>query len=201
MAYRAEDDPSKVIVEELVRHLREGPAEAASPYCEELIRRFEPLLRRVWRRAGFGLPYDQYPDFVQEVFVRLLGGLPHLQNPKAFPGYFRRIALSVVGDFGRERARVAALDRHWRPERASRDADREILENIFVWSYLEHLAGREKEVLTLEFVHQMPVKEIAQKLGLTPGGVRTTKTRALNRLREILLADARVLEHPTSGRG
>ena len=175
--------------EELILQLRTAPLDEASPYCEELIVRFEPLLRRAWQRD----PGSDYQDFAQDVFVRLFAGLPQLRNAKAFPGYFRSVALSVAA-------------RHWRKQKLDvkkTDRDKEtpfartedsLVTGIFVRSYLEHLPLRERQIIEMVFIEDRPMKEIAEALGLDTGTIRATKSRALKRLRRFILSDAKSLE-------
>jgi RNA polymerase sigma factor (sigma-70 family) len=169
----------------LINHLRIASPEEASVYCEELIRRFEPLLRGAWRRVSFVV---EYPDFVQDVFVRLFSRLPYLENVKAFPGYFRQIVLSAAVDHLRK----------WYPRQAEdsrvveaivSDIDEKIIAGIFVRSYLEHLTTRDREVLIMEFFEGKTPAEISQALGVTRHNVRTIKSRALKKLRAMIRAD------------
>jgi len=134
-----------------------------------------------------------YQDFAQEVFVRLFSWLPALHNPKAFPGYFRRVALSVVADtFRRSKPQIqphdpALLD-------VLEAADAAILDKIFVASYLSKLQPKEREVLTLEYMSGYSPAEIAPLVGLkTAGGVRMIKSRAMKRLHEIVEAERTLL--------
>jgi RNA polymerase sigma factor (sigma-70 family) len=190
-----QSDISALTVEELVLFLREATQEGASIYCEEIIRRFEPLLRQAWRKSGFK---DEYQDFLHDVLVRLFRALPHLENPKAFPGYFRRVVLSVVVDYSRRGlpASVQSLDE---ADEVVDRVDQKILAGVFVRSYLEHLPPRERDVLTLATLHELADEKIAEQLGITRGAVRTTKARALNRLRKLLVAEAGALDEKSAG--
>lgn len=175
--------------EELIRRLRSASPVDATPYCQELIRRFEPLLRRTWRRIAFRIEYE---DFVQDVFLRLFRTLARLENPKAFPGYFRRVILSVAIDHAR-RLRSTVPETQTIAEAAS-TVDTEIYDAILVRSYLEHLPPQEQAVIKLGYLEGLDTSEVAKRLGITPGGVRGTKARAFKRLRAILLEEAERLE-------
>lgn len=186
-------------VEELVLFLRTASQEDASTYCEELVRRFNPLLRQVWRNW---VPKVEYGDFLHDVLVRLFQGLPALLNPKAFPGYFRKVVLSVAADLARKRLSTAAgIAQEVSLEEVARvvgQIDEDILPRIFVRSYLEYLPPRERQVLALELFEDQSTVDIATALGITPGAVRTTKSRAINRLRNLLLKEAKALEESPS---
>ena len=174
--------------EELILRLKEAPIESASSYCEELISRFEPLLRRAWQRDIGG----EYQDFVQDVFVRLFAGLPQLRNPKAFPGYLRSIVLSVASYHWRSKGKT--------PSRTAAEVDRlvhgfdeTLITRIFIRTYVERLPSRERDVIAMAYLQDLSTGEIAHKLGMKTGAVRSLKGRALNRLRELFLEDAKDL--------
>jgi RNA polymerase sigma-70 factor (ECF subfamily) len=193
----AETTREGLTVEQLVRGLKEASDKSeASAYCEELIRRFEPLLRRAWRRAGTS---DEYQDFVHDVFVRIFKSLPGLESPKAFPSYLRHTVLSVVVERTRKERRQPPLTDIEGLGGADLEnlitaVDNEINTRILVRSYLELLPPQEGTVLALEFLEGWETSRIAEKLGLEPGAVRTAKSRALRRLRKLLLDDASMLE-------
>lgn len=189
-------DVQLLTVEQLVSRLKESfetkrSELEASIYVEEIIRRFEPLLRRAWIRVSFAI---EYQDFLQDVFVRLFKGLPGLIEPKAFPGYFRRVAMSVAIDYSEKYYAMRKLQRTDKIESLITRIDDEILASIFVQSYLEHLPVRDKEILYLEFIENRTQREIAAQMGLKPGALRMARSRALNRLRQLLLEQAKVLE-------
>ena len=179
-------------IEELILRLKEAPIEAASLYCEELINRFEPLLRRAWQRDIGG----EYQDFVQDVFVRLFAGLPQLRNPKAFPGYLRSIVLSVASHRWRSKGRAPSRTAA-EVERLVHGFDETLITRIFIRTYVERLPSRERDVIAMAYLEELSTSEIAHKLGIKTGAVRSLKGRALNRLRELFLEDAKDLSATT----
>ena len=49
--------------------------------------------------------------------------------------------------------------------------------------YLDSLNGREREILELHFIQDMPFRAVAQRLGMTGSGVRKVSSRAVEKLR------------------
>jgi RNA polymerase sigma factor (sigma-70 family) len=184
-----EFDVQTLTVDQLVCKLRESSPEDSSIFFEEIIKRFEPLVRKVWRRGAHIIEYN---DFAQDAFLRLFRGLPKLQNPKAFPGYFRSIVVSVLLD--QFRKGPVPFTEEAGADLVAEGLDDQILTGIFIRSYLEHLPPREKEVISLEYLHDYSLADIAKKLELKPGTVRMAKARGLNRLRDLFLRDAKALE-------
>ena len=160
---------------------------------EELARRFEPLLHRAWRRA---LPGIEYEDYAQDVFLNLFRSIDRLRNPKAFPGYFRRIALTVASNHVRKFLSQESADLR-RVEQVVDDLDASLFNGIFIRSYLEHLPGKERQVLNLTYLEDCSVTEIGQMMALSASAVRSLKMRAIMRLREKLRRDANVLAWQT----
>jgi len=174
-------------VSDLVKSLRSEAPEKASPYCEELIRRFEPLLRSLWRRISFKAEYE---DFVQDVFVRFFANFHRLKNPSAFPGYFRQVAFSVLVDYTRRdrRGSTEPIDEAKLVE-ITTQMDEAILAGLLATTYLERLPIRERTILFMEYVEGFQLTEIAKFLGLTPQHVRTLKYRSLQQLRSLIVED------------
>lgn len=178
-------------VEQLVSGLsKEMPDGESSDYCEELIHRFEPLLRHAWHRGAFSTEYQEY---VQDVFLSLFRWLPQLRSPKAFPGYFRRIALSVAAAHARKSAQSQA-GTTVEIENKIYELDEALSTPIFIKSYLDRLPFQEKTVLTLIYLNDFKINEIAEAVNLTPAEVRSLKHRGLKRLREILVKDTKALK-------
>lgn len=186
---------SELSVADLVFRLQQAATKPeASVYGEELIRRFHPLIYKAWRHSGLE---TEFSDFVQDVFLRIFRNLAKLHNPKAFPGYFRRVIMSVAAEQARRQLKMPSISSIEEEEVLNHlvtNIDEAILTGIFVRTYLEQLSETEKEVLTLEFVGGNSTELIAEKLGLSPAAVRTVKSRAFKKLRKLMLKDAEHLE-------
>jgi RNA polymerase sigma-70 factor (ECF subfamily) len=177
-------------VAELVAYVNGGDEEATSDAFLEIARRFEPLLRKAWNRNGRG----EYADFAHEVFARTFAALPRLKTPAAFPAFFRSVVVSVAADQWRKpRLKEVDVDRETLEQTASA-IDEVLVTALVVRSYLEHLGDRERNVLEWEVVDGLSTDEIAMRLGITAGAVRTTKSRALEKIREVIAREARMIE-------
>lgn len=187
MAHSSDHDPDiqSLTVADLIVRLRNSSPGEGSSYCEEVIRRFEPLLRGTWHRLAFS---SEYQDFVQDVFTQLFKNLSALKDPKAFPGYFRQIVVSVA--ISERRKDVAHQHVELDDASLATQVDEDILTKVFITSYLERLSVRDQSVLLLEFFHGYTSKETAIQLGLTEENARVIKHRALKSLREMILEDA-----------
>jgi RNA polymerase sigma factor (sigma-70 family) len=172
---------SELPLPELIRLLLAQPAGGGSEQCEEIIRRFAPLLRSEARR----LPAEvEYADFVQEVFVRLFRSIRTLEkDPYGFPGYFQNTVRWVASDLRRKVARNRE-DPMEEERLAELSNDFEIA--LVVRSYLELLPKGDRELLQLLYIHQLTPEEVASRSGMSRNAVALRKSRALKRLRQIL---------------
>lgn len=168
----------------LVAALRLGSEPVASAAAGEVGRRFSPLVRKYWRAQQCG----EYTDFFQEVMVRLFVALPGLRESGAFPGLFRRIVIGAAADYWRSLEPTVAdhrSDAMPAPEAVEESFDEDLITCLIVRTYLEVLPPREREVIEFIYMHDLDVVEVAQAIGVTPGAVRTTKRRALQKLRAV----------------
>jgi len=169
----------------LVELIRLSAEPAASHAAQEVSRRFLPLLRKFWHANNCG----EYDDFSQEVLTRLFAALPHLRVVEAFPGLFRQIVVTSAADFWRRQRppgpEVSQEELESLPD-PSADFSEELVTKLLVRSYLELLPSREREVVELLYFADLDPAEVAQMLGIAPGAVRTTKVRAIGRLRDAI---------------
>lgn len=169
----------------LVELIRLETEPAASHAAKEIARRFSPLIRSYWYSKRCG----EYDDFSQEVLTRLFVALPHLREAEAFPGLFRQIVVRAAADYWR---RFQPLGEDVPEEELEEIADpagdfsEELVTKLFVLSYLDKLPPRERQILWMLYYEDLDPVEIANLLSISQGAVRTTKVRALTRLREAL---------------
>lgn len=171
----------------------DGGVAERSEATQEILRRFEPLLRKYFRRIG-ERP-DTYRDFVQDVVLRLLLALPKLRNPDAFAGLMRRIVVGAAADAVRKRTRESARADVELLEQQSHEQQIRELAAVFdcgfstalvVRASQEELPPRERQVIDLLIVQGLELSEAAQRLGMSHATIRMIKSRAVKRLRRIL---------------
>jgi RNA polymerase sigma factor (sigma-70 family) len=184
------DNFSSLPIHKIVQHLTSAEEPIKSRCAEEIIKRFEPLLRKAWKRGAF---YVEYTDFVQDVFTKLFSGISSLREPKSFPGYFRRVALSVAADHAKKSDPY--LSKEITPEDTIiKSFEKALLSKLFIRSYMEELTPRERQVITMFFLNELSIADIAINLMISKSAVRATKTRGLKNLRELLRRDAYFLK-------
>jgi RNA polymerase sigma-70 factor (sigma-E family) len=154
---------------------------------------FDELYQEQWwpmLRLATGL-VDQRAvaeDVVQDAFAALCRKWNSIRDPRAAVGYLRT---SVVnGSRNVLRRRIVA--RRYLPvigEDTVEGADSSTVltaEHQLVRAAFAKLSDRQREVLTLRYLLELSDAEIAEATGLSPGGVRSTSSRALAALRTSL---------------
>ena len=152
-----------------------------SPALEESYRTFAPALLGYFRSHGV----DQAEDLVGDVFVSVARNLRRFHGD---PDDFRRWVFAIA-----HRRRVDHV-RRWRvrrrvvaedpPERPCVD-DRHDLD-IDLVAALGELTLRQREVVILRFVADLPLEDVARIIGRRVGAVKALQARALDHLAQCL---------------
>ena len=148
-----------------------------------------PRLEIIMRRAlGGG---EDARDAVQEVLQRALAALSRGHEIQVALGAFvYGIAQHVIADVLRERSRAAgashAVDGLVAPEHHPLDELIDAQQRDHVSRALRHLRPEERTLLERCFVRGETVAEIARQTGERADRIRKRKSRALERLRDVL---------------
>jgi RNA polymerase sigma factor (sigma-70 family) len=140
----------------------------------ELIRQLYPALRRIAAVAG---PVDVEPDdLVQEALVRTLGKqqLSNLDNPLA---YLRRAIVNLASNQRRSAARRRKALERLRAEEGKLPSYPADIEAIL------DLPPRQRAILYLVEVEDVPYAEAANQLGITTVTARQLASRARRKAR------------------
>lgn len=166
-------------------------------------RAFTTLVER-YRRYIYSIAYkislneEDALDISQNVLLRLVTKIGQFQGQGSFRGWLATITTNEAMSFLRKasRRRERATDPESlalmadtkpssirdNPRRAADTAQRRQL----VEENMALLSSQQRAIFGLRFREEMPPREIAEKLGLPPGQVRSQLHRAIARLREAL---------------
>ena len=148
----------------------------------ELVGRYAPRLRYFLRRMLDGGDAD---DVLQEVWLDVFRGLPHLRDAGAFPAWLYRLARDrVMRGLRRKRAAQVPLLDVDVPEEAEEGFTAEDAERIH--EALDRLPAEQREVLVLRFLEGMAYDDIARVIDTPVGTVRSRLHYAKQALRRIL---------------
>jgi len=176
---------------DLARAIASRPPGMAAAEEEELYRRFAPRVRLYGlRHLRDGAAAD---DLVQEVLLlaiqRLRAG--EVRNPDDIGSFVLGTSRMIAGARQRTARRRSALLEEYRAtaatleEAAPSPLDLDRLERC-----LHGLRERDRTLLVLTFYAETPTAQIAAHLGCTPGALRVSRHRALDRLRMCMTGEA-----------
>ncbi|GAA0466233.1 RNA polymerase sigma24 factor [Paractinoplanes deccanensis] len=140
---------------------------------------------RALRRTAYLLCGDahQADDIVQETLTKLYTRWPGISHVENIDAYVNTMLVRVFLD---ERRRgwwkVALLD--WLPERSAPPPPSPD-DRSMVRSALMGLPPRQRAVVVLRYLCDLPVKEVAQRLGCSEGTVKSQCANALDKLRAV----------------
>ncbi len=145
---------------------------------------------RMHRQAVLLTGIDAAPDLVQTTLVKMYVAWPRIDNPTA---YAHRTMVRAFLDGRRKRQREADLHRAVDTGRAPEDP----AQALTVRAAIAELPPRMRAVVVLRYWEDLSVEQTASALGCSTGNVKSTASRGLDRLRD-LLGDAFTDRIPTT---
>jgi RNA polymerase sigma-70 factor (ECF subfamily) len=160
-------------------------------YCV-LVARYTLRAHRAAFLLGAG---EESDDVVQEAFVKAFRHLSRFRAGEPFGPWLLRIVANETKNLSRSRRRRAALTLRLRTaESAETAADSPIDEVLAaerrarLTAVVSELPDRERQVLVCRYFLDLSEAETAQVLGCPLGSVKSRTSRALNRLRGLLVS-------------
>lgn len=186
-------------VTQLVLRARAGERDA----WDQLVERFATLVWSVCRR--YGLSGGDAEDVAASVWLRLVERLDTIRQPAALPGWIAtttaRECLQVLRARNRQ---VLVEDDRFAEEGGESATDDWLLEqerHIALRAAFAGLSERCRRLLSLVFGEPpTPYSEIADRMGMTVGGIGPTRMRCLDKLRQSPAVAALMDASPTGGR-
>ena len=150
---------------------------------------FEMLLGQVKKSVEYFVkckisPIEDAQDILQETYLTAYQRFDQLKDRNAFKAWILSIARNKCNDHFRQKAAVLEIPLEDAEEYSADDGRMGIVEVLAVREHLEKLADKEKEILYLYFWKQMPQEEIAKKLGIPVGTVKSRLYVAKQKFRE-----------------
>jgi RNA polymerase sigma-70 factor (sigma-E family) len=138
-------------------------------------------------RLGYLLTGDRAlaEDLVQDAFVRVLGRFHDLRNRDAFWWYLRRTIVNLSTSYFRRRG----VERAWLARQSPEDATpprHDLDERDRLRQALMKLRPEQRAAVVLRFYEDLSEADTAEALGIPLGTVKSTVSRALERLRNEL---------------
>ena len=156
---------------------------------EELVHAWEKPLFYFIRRLVKNEP-DAW-DILQQTWLRVVRGIRALKDPQRLTPWLYQIARHTAFNHARLQAAYrAGLEEHPDADLADDDAVVDFDHADQVHAALERLSLPHREVLTLFFLEDLAIADIAGVIGVAPGTVKSRLHYARRALRDILQEEA-----------
>ena len=178
-------DKNEIYCELLLLRSRRGDSRAFRELVEIFERRLLYYLRRLANNE------QEAWDILQQVWIKVIRNIRSIKNPRKFKSWLYTVAHHTAADrisaLAKERARREEFDLD---EMADENSDFEPFENASLVHYgLSKLSVDQREILTLFYLEEFSIADIAGILKLPDGTVKSRLRRARNALRSILIRE------------
>jgi RNA polymerase sigma factor (sigma-70 family) len=150
---------------------------------ESIVRRFQDMA------VGYGYArlgdLQLAEDAAQEAFIAAYFELPSLQEPQAFPGWFRRIVVKQIDRIRRKRRSALSLDNLWNIASAQPDlADMVVRQEVYdaLLMAIQQLPVSQREVVALFYIGAYSHNDISAFLDISCSTVKMRLYHARKRL-------------------
>ena len=164
----------------LMRRVARGDRAAFS----ELVARHHVALFRLFRRLG--LDAHAAEDCVQDTFLRLLSAAPSYRTTAPFRAFLRRLARNALVDWTRRRKDAALSLRDPADPALTERATHAPESPTDVRAAVARLSLKLRDVVQLSVYEGLSHAEVAERLDIPEGTVKSRLHHALRRLREAL---------------
>lgn len=156
-----------------------------------LVRRYQDTIARQMRH--FSRDPRVCEELVQDVFVEVYFGLERFRGDAPFLHWVRRIATRVGYRYWKSRAREkkrVPLEA-WTPDPQDDDPGSACQAAEQVHRLFACLGPEDRLVLTLLYLEDCSVREVAERMGWNPGAVKMRACRARKKIRQRMDAEER----------
>lgn len=180
------DDSESILDELLVLKCRRGDVRAWRELVQRYERRLYYFIRRLVAQERDAL------DILQQVWIAAIKGMPGLSEPRTLRTWLYRIARNnAISHLRRAGTRIESVDPEELQEVAEKDWDdadpcwpEEAPQRLH--AAIAQLTVPHREVITLYFLEDASVEEIADVTGVPPGTVKSRLFYAKRALRNAL---------------
>ena len=159
--------------------------------CKRGNARSQEKLYKLFSAAMYGLclqyasDEDDARDILQDGFVKVFQKMDQVKNPKAFPGWIRRVIINTALEKYRSKVVLQRVDENQRlgEEEVSEDVLAQLNAEMLV-KMIQKLSPRYRMVFNLYAIEGYSHKEIGEKLEISEGTSKSNLSRARSILQE-----------------
>ena len=159
--------------------MKRRPPAWEEAYCDFFVARQRSFMRTAYTILG---SWQSAEDAVQSTFSTMYVHWPRIQDGSR-DAYARRVLVNqCMSSFRSVRNETVTA------EPPDRGVSVDTTERLDLLSALRHLSARDRVVLTLRFLDDLSVHQVASVLDLPTGTVKSQTSRALKRLEQLMAA-------------
>ncbi|MBQ6094550.1 MAG: RNA polymerase sigma factor, partial [Lachnospiraceae bacterium] len=140
-------------------------------------------------------------DVLQEVYLAAYQKFAQLKNPDSFKAWILSIARNKCNDYFRAKAACLEISTEDLTELREEEGRQGKCDFAFVRENVEALQDKDKEILILYFWKELPQAEIASRLGIPLGTVKSRLYTAKEKFREQYEASRKAGNRGIAGNG
>lgn len=156
-----------------------------------LVNRYKDSLRRLFEQRLDGV--SDSDDLLQETFIKVYINLHRYDATYTFGQWIYTIARNTFVDFVRKRHNDISIDEKFAPPASDTPNPEESVINLQERHQLENclhqLSPRYQQLITMRFFEEYSYEEIAEKLSIPMGTVKTQIYRARGHMCRLILDD------------
>ena len=122
-------------------------------------------------------------DLLQTALAKTYLAWDRIREREALDGYVRRVMVNTHTSW-RRRRKLNEYPTDELPERGQRDATDDVALHDALWTALAELPKRQRAMVVLRYYEDLSEAETADVLGVSVGTVKSTTSRALQKLRD-----------------
>ena len=173
------------------RHLVELVLQGDDDAFEHLFNRYREAIRRLFvQRLGNDSDAD---DLLQETFLKIYLNIHRYDNRYTFGQWLYAIARNTLVDFTRKSRTALSIDEHFSAPAATTPTPEESIINsqqrLQIDKFLQNLSEQHQKLFRLRFLEEYSYEEIAEKLQMPMGSVKTGIHRARERMCKMIEGD------------
>jgi RNA polymerase sigma-70 factor, ECF subfamily len=143
-------------------------------------------------------------DIVEEIIRRILSNFDVIlrsEEPSKIEAYClkiaRNIALESRRHFEKEDHSVEITESYLNQKTAqlARNPEENFDTFTFVKEALEELTALEREIIIERYINEIPLQEIAEKVGISPNAIRSLLNRSLSKIRRRMARSESQIDH------
>ena len=173
------------------RHLAELVLQGDGAAFEHLFNRYREAIRRLFiQRLGSVADAD---DLLQETFLKVYLNIHRYDSSYTFGQWLYTIARNTMVDFTRRSRNSLSIDEHFSAPAATTPTPEESIINsqqrLQIDKFLQNLSEQHQKLFRLRFLEEYSYEEIAEKLQMPMGSVKTGIHRARERMCKMIEGD------------